>query len=183
MNYLIVVDMQNDFVTGALGTKEAEAAVPRVAERLAAALDRDEEILFTRDTHETDYLDTQEGRKLPVPHCVRGTEGWEIVPRLAEYAAGRTPIDKPTFGSRYLGAVLKARDEDLRKQGGPGVEKVTLIGLCTDICVISNALLIKAFLPEAEVAVDAACCAGVTPESHKNALEAMKMCQITIENG
>lgn len=182
MNYLIVVDMQNDFVSGALGTKEAEGIVPRVADRLAEALDRGEEVLFTRDTHEEDYLNTQEGRKLPVPHCIRGTAGWEIVPQLAEYAAGRTPIDKPTFGSRYLGAVLKARDEDLRRQGGPGVEKVTLVGLCTDICVISNALLVKAFLPEAEVAVDAACCAGVTPESHKNALEAMKVCQIVIEN-
>lgn len=182
MNYLIVVDIQNDFVTGSLGTKEAEAIVPAAARRLAEAERRGEEILFTRDTHGEDYLDTQEGRKLPVPHCVRGTAGWEIVPQLAEYTAGRTPIDKPTFGSQYLGAILKARDEDLRKQGRPGVERVTLIGLCTDICVISNALLIKAFLPEAEVAVDAACCAGVTPESHKNALEAMKMCQIAIEN-
>lgn len=183
MDYLIVVDMQNDFVTGALGTKEAEAIVSRTADRIAAALDRGEEVLFTRDTHGEDYLDTQEGQKLPVPHCVRGTEGWEIVPQLALYTAGRTPIDKPTFGSQYLGAVLKARDEDLRRQGKAGVEKITLIGLCTDICVISNALLCKAFLPEAEVAVDAACCAGVTPQSHQNALEAMKMCQITVENG
>lgn len=182
MNYLIVVDMQNDFVTGALGTKEAEAVVPAVARRLAEARHRREEVLFTRDTHGEDYLNTQEGRRLPVPHCIRGTAGWEIVPQLAEYAAGRTPIDKPTFGSRYLGAILKARDEDLRKQGKPGVERVTLIGLCTDICVISNALLIKAFLPEAEVMVDAACCAGVTTESHKNALAAMKVCQITVEN-
>lgn len=182
MNYLIVVDMQNDFVTGALGTKEAEAIVPQVLRRLSETQHRGEEVLFTRDTHGEDYLDTQEGKKLPVPHCIRGTEGWELVPQLAEYAAGRTPIDKPTFGSQYLGAVLKARDEDLKKQGKPGVEKVTLVGLCTDICVISNALLIKAFLPEAEVSVDAACCAGVTPESHKNALEAMKVCQIAVEN-
>lgn len=182
MNYLIVVDMQNDFVSGALGTPKAVEIVPRVAARTAEGLSRGEEVLFTRDTHETDYLNTQEGKKLPVPHCIRGTAGWEIVPQLAEYAAGRTPVDKPTFGSRYLGAVLKARDEDLRKQGKPGVERVTLVGLCTDICVISNALLVKAFLPEAEVAVDASCCAGVTAESHKNALEAMKVCQVDIEN-
>ena len=182
MNYLIVVDMQNDFVSGALGTPEARAVVPAVAGRLAEAAARGEEILFTRDTHGEDYLDTQEGRNLPVPHCVRGTEGWEIVPQLAEYTAGRTPIDKPAFGSRYLGAILKAQDEDLRKQGKPGVERVTLIGLCTDICVISNALLVKAFLPEAVVAVDAACCAGVTPQSHQNALAAMEACQIVVEH-
>ena len=141
---------------------------------------RGEKILFTRDTHETDYLNTQEGKKLPVPHCIRGTGGWEIVEPLQKYA--EHPIDKPTFGSQYLGALLKARDEDLRRQGEPGVEQVTLVGLCTDICVISNALLVKAFLPEAEVVVDAACCAGVTPESHRAALAAMGPCQITVEN-
>lgn len=181
MNILVVVDMQNDFVSGALGTAEARAIVPHVVGRVVDGLNRSEEILFTRDTHGTDYPDTQEGRKLPVPHCIRGTEGWEIIEQLREYV--ENPIDKPTFGSQYLGALLKARDEDLKKQGKPGVEKITLIGLCTDICVISNALLIKAFLPEAEIAVDAECCAGVTPESHRNALEAMKMCQITVENG
>ena len=129
MNYLIVVDMQNDFVTGSLGTKEAEAIVPAAARRIEKALEQGEEVLFTRDTHGEDYLTTQEGKKLPVPHCIRGTEGWEIVPQLAEYTAGRTPIDKPAFGSQYLGAILKARDEDLKKQGKPGVERVTLIGL------------------------------------------------------
>lgn len=181
MEYLVVVDMQNDFVSGALGTTEARNIVPDVVGRVVDGINRGEEVLFTRDTHGPDYLDTQEGSKLPVPHCVRGTEGWEIIEQLREYAAH--PIDKPTFGSQYLGALLKSRDEDLKKRGKPGVEKVTLVGLCTDICVISNALLIKAFLPEAEVVVDAKCCAGVTPESHKNALEAMKMCQITVENG
>lgn len=180
MEYLVVVDMQNDFVSGALGTAEARNIVPDVVGRVVDGLNRGEEVLFTRDTHEADYLNTQEGRKLPVPHCVRGTEGWEIVDQLKEYAAH--PIDKPTFGSRYLGALLKARDEDLKQQGKAGVEKVTLVGLCTDICVISNALLIKAFLPETEVAVDAVCCAGVTTESHRTALAAMKMCQITVEN-
>ena len=180
MDILVVVDMQNDFVSGALGTAEAREIVPYVVGRVVEGLNRGEEILFTMDTHQENYMDTQEGRRLPVLHCVRGTAGWEIIEQLREYA--RHPIDKPTFGSRELGALLKARDEDLRKQGKPGVEKVTLIGLCTDICVISNALLVKAFLPEAEIAVDAACCAGVTPESHKNALAAMRMCQITVEN-
>lgn len=180
MEILIVVDMQNDFVSGALGTPEAGEIVPYVVGRVVEGINRGEEILFTRDTHEANYLSTQEGKKLPVPHCIRGTEGWEIIDQLREDA--RHPIDKPAFASRYLGALLKARDEDLHKQGKPGVEKVTFIGLCTDICVISNALLIKAFLPEAEIVVDARCCAGVTPESHRNALEAMKMCQITVEN-
>ena len=178
MNVLIVVDMQNDFVSGALGTPEAFDIVPYVVGRVVDGRNRGEEILFTRDTHEEDYLRTQEGKKLPVPHCIRGTEGWEIIPQLREYEG--QPIDKPTFGSRYLGALLKARDEDARKQGKPGVEKVTLIGLCTDICVISNALLIKAFLPEAEIVVEAGCCAGVSPESHETALRAMEACQITV---
>ena len=178
MNVLIVVDMQNDFVSGALGTPEAREIVPRVVDRVEEGIRRGEKILFTRDTHETDYLNTQEGKKLPVPHCIRGSEGWEIIPQLQEYAAH--PIDKPTFGSTDLGALLRARDEDLRRQGKPGVEKVTLIGVCTDICVLSNALLIKAFLPEAEIVVEAACCAGVTPQSHETALSAMAACQITV---
>lgn len=183
MDVLVVVDLQNDFVSGALGTAEAREIVPLAVERVVDGLNRGEEILFTRDTHEADYLNTQEGRKLPVVHCVRGTEGWEIVEQLRAYAVERQVLDKPTFGSQCLGALLKAWDEDLRKQGKPGVERVTLIGLCTDICVISNAMLIKAFLPETEIVVDAKCCAGVTPESHRNALAAMKVCQIAVENG
>nr|WP_325196629.1 isochorismatase family cysteine hydrolase [uncultured Oscillibacter sp.] len=177
MKILIVVDMQNDFVSGALGTAEARNIVPHVVGRVVDGVNRGETIFFTRDTHEENYMDTQEGKKLPVPHCIRGTEGWEIVSQLTEYTAGRTVIDKPTFGSRELGRLLAAEQER------EPVEKITLIGLCTDICVLSNALLAKAFLPEAEIAVDAACCAGVTPESHRNALEAMKVCQITVENG
>ena len=176
MNILIVVDMQNDFVSGALGTREAVDIVPRVAERVAAGADLGETILFTRDTHEENYLETREGRALPVPHCIHGTEGWEIVPQLRKYMVGFAPVDKQTFGSTALAQMLSAIN-----QGTP-VEKITLIGLCTDICVISNALLLKAFLPETEIAVDAACCAGVTPESHKNALAAMKACQITVEH-
>lgn len=178
MDILVVVDMQNDFIDGALGTPEAEAIVPRVAERIKAFSGR---VLYTRDTHGADYADTQEGRKLPVPHCIQGTAGWELAPAI-EALREEQPIDKPTFGSRYLGALLKAQDDDLRKRGDR-IGTITLVGLCTDICVISNALLLKAFLPEAEIAVDAACCAGVTPESHRTALAAMKTCQITVENG
>ena len=176
MNALIVVDMQNDFVSGALGTQEAAVIVPHVAARVADGVSRGETILFTRDTHEENYLETREGRALPVPHCIRGTEGWEIIPPLQKYASGFAPVDKPTFGSTALAQMLAAIN-----QGTP-VEKITLIGLCTDICVISNALLLKAFLPETEITVDASCCAGVTPESHKNALAAMKTCQITVEH-
>ncbi len=171
-NILIVVDMQNDFIDGALGTKEAVAIVPKVAEKIQSF---DGKVLFTRDTHESNYLETQEGRKLPVEHCIRGTEGWEISPVLAPLCT-ETPIDKVTFGAKQLGGILEALNDK------EPIGSITLIGLCTDICVISNAMLAKAFLPEVEVIVDAGCCAGVTPESHKNALAAMKMCQITVEN-
>ena len=171
-NILIVVDMQNDFIDGALGTAEAVAIVPRVAEKIRSFPGT---VLFTRDTHGPDYLNTQEGRRLPVVHCVEGTGGWEIRPELAALCKTE-PIDKPTFGSKKLGELLVSMNEE------EPIGSVTLIGLCTDICVISNALLVKAFLPEVPVTVDAACCAGVTPESHQNALDAMKMCQITVEN-
>lgn len=176
MNVLIVVDMQNDFVDGALGTAEAVAIVPHVADRVAKGIAQGEKVLFTRDTHEEHYMETQEGHKLPVPHCIRGTKGWEIIPQLQTVAADCEVVDKPTFGSAELGEKLKGLHEE------KAIEKITLIGLCTDICVISNALLAKAFLPEVEIAVDASCCAGVSPESHRNALGAMKTCQITIEN-
>ncbi|MBQ2956619.1 MAG: cysteine hydrolase [Clostridia bacterium] len=171
MKYLIVVDMQTDFVSGALGTKEAQAIVGNVKEKIASFEGR---VIFTRDTHEENYMTTQEGRNLPVPHCIRGTDGWQIVPELTGMA--EEIIDKPTFGSTSLAALLAQENEK------EAVESVELIGLCTDICVISNALLIKAQLPEVPVSVDAACCAGVTPESHNNALAAMKMCQIAVKN-
>ncbi len=170
---LVVVDMQNDFVTGPLGTPEARTILPKVAEKVKNFPGR---VLFTRDTHEENYLESREGKVLPVPHCIRGTRGWEICPEL-ETLRKEEPVDKPTFGSTGLGEVLRAAD-----QYGEKIGKITLVGVCTDICVISNALLLRAFLPEAEIAVDAACCAGVTPESHQTALRAMKACQITIEN-
>ncbi len=169
---LIVVDMQNDFIDGALGTKEAAAIVPRVLERIKQFKGK---IIFTRDTHQNNYMDTQEGSKLPVPHCIEGSFGWQIREGLTGHGE-ICVLDKPTFGSRELGELL------CRINAEDAVSSVTLIGLCTDICVISNALLVKAFLPEVPVSVDAACCAGVTVQSHLNALEAMKMCQINIEN-
>ncbi len=169
MKYLIVVDMQVDFVNGALGTAEASAIVPAVEKRIRGF---DGKVIFTRDTHQENYLSTQEGRNLPVPHCIENTDGWQIIPELKPLCTD--VIDKPTFGSTELAAYLKAEHE---KQP---IDSITLIGLCTDICVISNALLIKAALPEVEIIVDAACCAGVTPASHDNALAAMKMCQIKV---
>jgi nicotinamidase-related amidase len=173
---LLVIDMQTDFVDGALGTAEAARIVPAVAARIDEAIARGEQIYFTRDTHQTNYLDTQEGRKLPVIHCVQGTPGWEIVPSLKDYTLGRTVVDKPSFGSTRLAELLAEANEK------EPIRRITLIGLCTDICVISNALLVKAQLPEVPILVDAACCAGVTPASHQNALAAMQTCQIDIVN-
>lgn len=172
---LIVVDIQNDFVTGALGTAEAVAMLPAAEARIKAAKNNGERLIFTRDTHETNYMQTQEGKLLPVPHCIRGTEGWEIVPQLQALAEGCPVFDKPTFGSTELAKTLCAMQEE------DPIEEITLIGICTDICVISNALLIKASLPEVPITVESACCAGVTPESHNNALSAMTMCQIAVK--
>lgn len=168
-NVLAVIDMQNDFIDGTLGTREAEAIVEKVAAQIR---DFDGEVVYTRDTHLEGYLETQEGKKLPVLHCIKGTEGWQIRNGLQKPGQGEARIfDKPAFGSVELAQYLKEMKD---------LESVTLIGLCTDICVISNAMVIKAFLPEVTVKVKADCCAGVTPESHKNALEAMKMCQVEI---
>lgn len=168
-NVLAVIDMQNDFIDGTLGTKEAEAIVEKVAAQIR---EFDGQVVYTRDTHFEDYLNTQEGMKLPVTHCIKGTEGWQIRGDLKQMQDDSTQIfDKLTFGSVELAQYLKEMED---------LESVTLIGLCTDICVISNAMVIKAFLPEVTVKVKADCCAGVTPQSHNNALEAMKMCQIEI---
>ena len=169
MKVLLVVDMQKDFIEGSLGTKEAQAIVPRVLQEIKKF---DGLILATRDTHEADYLDTQEGKNLPVPHCIRGTEGWEIHPEIAPLVD--KVIDKPTFGSKKLATYL---EEENRKDP---IESITLIGLCTDICVISNALLLKAVFPEVPIRVIAAACAGVNPESHQRALDSMRTCQISV---
>lgn len=167
---LMVIDMQNDFIDGALGTKEAVAIVPAVKKKIE---EFDGTVLFTRDTHEEYYMETQEGRNLPVPHCIRNTEGWKIRPEL-EALRKTVAIDKVTFGSSELGAILHGLNK-LEE-----IESITFIGLCTDICVISNAMIAKAFLPEVPIIVDANCCAGVTVESHENALKAMEMCQIQV---
>ena len=169
MKVLCVIDMQNDFIDGALGTKEAVAIVDKVKEKIALYRKNGDRIIFTRDTHGEDYLDTDEGKKLPVPHCIKGTDGWQITSELD--TQGCEIIDKPTFGSYELAEAV-AQTENL--------EEVELLGLCTDICVISNAMLIKAQVYETPVTVDGAASAGVTPESHLNALESMKMCQIGI---
>ena len=168
---LLVIDMQNDFISGALGTGEAEAIVEAVAAEIGKYPAGD--VIATRDTHGADYLRTQEGRRLPVPHCIRGTEGWEIAPRIAQALGEAEIVDKPTFGSRALAERLAALAEE--EELG-----ITLVGLCTDICVVSNALLVKAFLPEVPVRVLARYCAGVTPESHEAALRTMEMCQIQV---
>ena len=166
---LVVVDMQKDFIDGALGTKEAEAIVENVAEKIRSFTG---EVIFTRDTHGENYMNTQEGKKLPVPHCIKGSEGWKLDRRLEPLCTADCKVfDKPTFGSVELAEYLKKQAPD----------KITLVGLCTDICVISNAIILKAYLTETEIAVVKNCCAGVTPQSHANALEAMKMCQVNVE--
>lgn len=161
---LIVVDMQKDFIDGALGSKEAVAIVENVKRKIAEYVENGDEIIFTRDTHQSNYMETNEGKNLPVEHCIEGTEGWMIQKDLE--VPNAIYIDKPTFG--YLGW----KDYNL--------EQVEMVGLCTDICVVSNALIIKATFPEIEVSVDASCCAGVTPESHEAALTTMKMCQVKV---
>ena len=166
---IVVIDMQNDFVDGALGTQEAQAMLPRMVEKLAAARAEGTALVFTMDTHGADYLATQEGQNLPVEHCIRGTTGWQIADALQPFVReAAAVIEKPTFGATALPAALADYDE------------IEFVGLCTDICVISNALLAKAFYSEKRICVDAACCAGVTPESHANALAAMRMCQVEV---
>ena len=169
---LLVIDMQNDFIDGALGTPEAAAIVDSVAAEIGKY--PAEDVFATRDTHAGNYLDTQEGRYLPVVHCVKGTPGWELNPKVAAALGSAAIIDKPSFGSRELAQriALLAQEDEL---------DITLVGLCTDICVVSNALLLKAFLPETPVRVISACCAGVTPESHRAALQTMQMCQVQVQ--
>lgn len=170
-NILIVVDMQKDFVAGALGTKEAVAIVPNVIRKIE---DFRGKIYVTLDTHGENYMSTAEGKKLPVPHCIKYSDGWKLDARVnaALEKKTHTVVEKPTFGSIALPALLRENHgEDL---------SIELVGLCTDICVISNALLLKAHFPECEIRVDSTCCAGVTPESHEAALTAMRMCQIEV---
>ena len=167
MKYLIVVDMQTDFITGSLGSKAAEAIVPSVVNKVK---NFDGTVIFTRDTHFDNYLQTQEGKKLPVEHCIKNTAGWQICDELKPYAD--ITVDKITFGSADLPGMIKGFGEN--------IEEIELCGLCTDICVISNAMILKAAFPEVPIAVDASCCAGVTAESHDTALDAMRAVQIEI---
>lgn len=170
---LIVVDMQNDFIDGSLGTLEAQAIVDLVVEKIKSY--PIENVYATRDTHPQNYLETNEGKHLPVEHCIVNTKGWQICDKVAEVLSGAAIIDKPTFGSETLGILL-----DAERQLQP--LEIELVGLCTDICVVSNALLLKAKFPEARILVDPSCCAGVTPQTHEAALTTMRMCQIEIED-
>lgn len=166
--YLIVIDMQNDFVNGALGTKEALKIVPKVKAKIEAYRKLGDKIIFTRDTHQKDYLSSNEGKHLPFEHCIENTDGWQICDEIN--TEGGEIINKPSFGfiewEKFIDNNHKL--------------SIELIGLCTDICVVSNAIILKALFPEADIKVDSNACAGVTPETHKSALETMKMCQIEI---
>lgn len=169
--FLIAVDLQNDFISGSLASPEAPAAAVSAREVLSGFSGT---VVFTRDTHDEGYPDTQEGRRLPVSHCIRGSDGWQLCPEVAPFAEGRKIFDKPAFGSLELAQYLKNENAAER------IDEVTLIGVCTDICVISNALIIKAALPECRVSVISSACAGATKEGHERALSAMKTCQIDI---
>ena len=169
--FLIIVDMQKEFVDGALGTAEAQAIVPAVAEKIRTF---DGEIIVTYDTHEEDYMETREGRFLPVPHCIQGTEGWRVHPGLAALLEGCEQVQKTSFAAVRLPEVI------LREVGDADEVEIELIGLCTDICVVSNALVLKSAFPEADISVRRDCCAGVTPEKHEAALTTMASCQIDV---
>lgn len=171
---LVVVDMQNDFIDGALGTEEAKAIVPKVIEKIKNFKGQ---IFYTRDTHDENYLETQEGKNLPVKHCIMDTDGWQLQEDIGRLAKERRSMifDKPTFGSLSLAGCLNGI------QKVASIDEIELVGLCTDICVISNALLLKAALPDTKISVDSSCCAGVTPQSHENALKAMAMCQVEVK--
>ncbi len=169
---LVVVDMQNDFVTGPLGTPEAVEIVPRIAEKLK---NFDGVVTFTMDTHQDNYLETLEGRALPVPHCLEGSDGWEVVPDLGQYIQPGSVIDKDAFASVDLADALSDYSDD--------IESIELVGVCTDICVVSTALVLRAFMPNTPIRVDASCCAGTSPDRHMAALEVMRSCQIEVMDG
>ncbi|MBR5287360.1 MAG: cysteine hydrolase [Clostridia bacterium] len=172
--FLIVVDMQNDFIDAALGSAQAQAIVPAVVDRIRAARMDGETIIATLDTHAQDYLSTPEGRKLPVEHCIKGTEGWKIRDEIVEAMGDAILLEKPTFGSVRLPELIGGMMEE------PADTTIELLGLCTDICVVSNTLLLKAHYPDARIVVREACCAGVTVEKHLAALETMRSCQIDV---
>lgn len=171
--YLVVVDMQKDFVNGTLGSKEAQEILPEVVKKVKSF---EGTVIFTKDTHTPDYLNTQEGRKLPVEHCIENSEGWELMDELKkiQIETGAEVYCKGTFGCTKLAEDLKVINSKEK------IESIEFIGVCTDICVVSNVLLMKAFIPEVEIQVDSKCCAGVTPDKHKAALETMRSCQVNV---
>lgn len=171
MNVLLVIDMQNDFINGALGSKAAESIVEGIYNKVKGFKGK---VFFTRDTHNSDYLETEEGKNLPLEHCIKGTKGWEICDKLLPFV-GEGSFDKPSFGAKNLAQYLLDLDSSEK------IESITLVGLCTDICVITNALLMKSFFPNTPIYVESSLCAGVSSVSHKRALEAMSMCQIHIK--
>ncbi len=170
MNLLIVVDMQNDFINGSLGTKEAQAIVPAVKAHILEAMEDRWQVIFTKDTHSIDYLKTQEGKNLPIKHCLRGSDGWQLHPELQDLSIGSSVFEKGSFGSLELAEYVSSLNPDA----------IEVIGLCTDICVVSNVALLKAYCPEVPMSVRANCCAGVTPEAHEHALATMKSLQVEI---
>lgn len=181
MKCLVVVDMQNDFITGPLGTSEAQIILPKVINKVKSF----NGIVFaTADTHDSLYPITQEGKNLPIKHCVEGSNGWMMPKELIEILpkSAKPPIRKNTFGSRILGFNIFHLYEEFLFENGEPIDEVILVGLCTDICIISNALLLKAYVPDIKITVDASCCAGTSPEAHEIALKAMQQCQINIEN-
>lgn len=171
MKTLVVIDMQNDFIEGALGTAEAKQIVPKIQAKVEEYVAADNNIIFTRDTHFNDYLNTNEGRHLPVPHCIRNTQGW-CIHKDIQSQFGTVILDKYSFGYTQWEAFNDLLD----------VDEIEIVGVCTDICVITNALMLKSYYHEAKITVDASCCAGVTPEKHNAALEVMKSCQINVVN-
>ena len=182
MKILVVVDMQNDFITGSLGTPEAQAIVPNVKKKVEESVKNGDLILYTRDTHFNDYLNTREGKKLPVKHCLQGTYGWRIPDELmppADYDKYAVR-NKYTFGMYEIPVAVGAMITEYAKPGE--ITEIELVGLCTDICVVSNALLLKSwYYNTIDISVDATCCAGVTPETHEAALKTMEMCQINVK--
>lgn len=184
MKVLIVVDMQNDFLYGPLGSEEAQAIIPAVARKVQKYINNDDVIVYTRDTHYEDtYFETQEGKNLPVLHCVKGTDGWQIVSEIA-ICDNAIYVDKESFGSPFLASAIvnprRLPSPSTQEEMGT-IDEIELVGVCTDICVVSNALLLKSFYPEILVSVDASCCAGISSESHNAALKTMEMCQVKVK--
>lgn len=171
---LLVIDMQKDFVTGALANKEAQKIIGNIQKKIGEYKKEGNLVFFTRDTHGEDYLNTQEGKLLPVVHCVKNSDGWQIINELAPEVSEMNVLDKPAFGSLALPQWLEEKLEHKVP------DEIELCGVCTDICVISNAMILKAAFPETKIIVEGDCCAGVSPESHQTALDAMKACQILV---